>query len=226
MSLEPPTSIVDPYALFGIPKEQLCSGGSDSLAEIRKRYFELSLLCHPDKGGNTEDMITLQRSYDVVRAGMRNVALSETRMESIVKFEDIIKECFVSNNCQHQQMDNNIPFDNEAFIVEARTNTDYVACTLPGGYGDDQCDNDDDQGDKDDDQGDMCTGDISEFRPFIVRDLMLQISKISSDGNVDFSVDAPQEMFDYHAAYTVPLTYFADPREKRDIDKLLAEREE
>ena len=217
MSLEPTTSIVDPYALFGIPKEQLCSGGSDSLAEIRKRYFELSLLCHPDKGGNTEDMITLQRSYDVVRAGMRNVALSETRMESIVKFEDIIKECFVSNNCQHQQMDIP-PFDNEAFIVEARTNTDYVACTLPGGYGDDQGDNDD--------QGDIGNGDISEFRPFIVRDLMLQLSKISSDGNVDFSVDAPQEMFDYHAAYTVPQTTFVDPREKRDLDTLLVEREE
>lgn len=47
---------VQPFELLGLTI-------SSSLVEVRKRYYELALLCHPDKGGNVSDMIMLHNAY-------------------------------------------------------------------------------------------------------------------------------------------------------------------
>ena len=45
--------IINPYEIFG-----LCPNSNEN--ELRKIYYELALICHPDKGGTNEDMLFLQ----------------------------------------------------------------------------------------------------------------------------------------------------------------------
>lgn len=48
--------LINPYELLGV------SIDSD-MKEIRKSYYELSLICHPDKGGSKEDFDTVHSAY-------------------------------------------------------------------------------------------------------------------------------------------------------------------
>jgi hypothetical protein len=47
---------VNPYEVFGITIES-------SLDDVRKAYYQLALVCHPDKGGNAEDMRIVYACY-------------------------------------------------------------------------------------------------------------------------------------------------------------------
>ena len=47
---------IDPYQLLGVTI-------SANLNELRQNYYKLALICHPDKGGNTNDMIILHNAY-------------------------------------------------------------------------------------------------------------------------------------------------------------------
>lgn len=51
--------MINPYEFLGVTPQS-------SLAEIKRNYFRLSLLCHPDKGGHTADMVALQSAYSYV----------------------------------------------------------------------------------------------------------------------------------------------------------------
>ncbi len=47
-------TIINPHELFGINKTK---------KELKNKYYELALLCHPDNGGNKDEMILLHNSY-------------------------------------------------------------------------------------------------------------------------------------------------------------------
>jgi len=49
-------SCVDPYKLLGVTI-------SSNLDELRRNYYKLALICHPDKGGDKNDMIILHNAY-------------------------------------------------------------------------------------------------------------------------------------------------------------------
>jgi len=51
--------LANPYDLMGL-------NTNSSINELKKAYYHLSLLCHPDKGGNKEDMMILHRSYKFI----------------------------------------------------------------------------------------------------------------------------------------------------------------
>jgi curved DNA-binding protein CbpA len=51
--------LTNPYDLMGL-------NTNSSINELKKAYYHLSLLCHPDKGGNKEDMMILHRSYKFI----------------------------------------------------------------------------------------------------------------------------------------------------------------
>jgi len=63
---------IDPYSLLGVTYES-------SITEVRKAFFELALLCHPDKGGNPDDMRMLQCAYDWITRNLHvvNQTISE-----------------------------------------------------------------------------------------------------------------------------------------------------
>jgi curved DNA-binding protein CbpA len=56
-------SLINPYDLLGFDSKQ----PNISMIELKKQYFMLSLICHPDKGGNSEDMIILKNSYQYIK---------------------------------------------------------------------------------------------------------------------------------------------------------------
>ena len=45
-----------PLNLFGLDED-------DGLCELKKRYYELAMLCHPDRGGCSEDMVVVHAHY-------------------------------------------------------------------------------------------------------------------------------------------------------------------
>ena len=60
--------LVDPFELLGVSMHATCQ-------EVRKRYYQLACLCHPDRGGTAEQMRTLHNAYQFV---VRSVALNNT----------------------------------------------------------------------------------------------------------------------------------------------------
>jgi curved DNA-binding protein CbpA len=56
-------SLINPYDLLGFDSKQ----PNISMIELKKQYFMLSLICHPDKGGNDEDMIILKNAYQYIK---------------------------------------------------------------------------------------------------------------------------------------------------------------
>ena len=49
-------SLINPYQLLGVTI-------NSSLKELKKAYYNMSLLCHPDKGGSNKDMIVVHTAY-------------------------------------------------------------------------------------------------------------------------------------------------------------------
>lgn len=124
--------MLNPYELLGVtidtPKDY-----------IKKIYFQLSLLAHPDKGGNTDDMITLKKAYDFVMKEIKNINTSVTVEDLEATFKDF---------CKTQE--NNVPLFQdiyaEAFNVEkfndyfnrhnSTVKLESSGNFLSGGYGD------------------------------------------------------------------------------------------
>ena len=69
--------VLDPYNLLGV-------NCNSTLQEVRKKYYALASLCHPDRGGTNEDMQVVHDAYCYVRD---QVALNRT-----CSYEDMLKE--------------------------------------------------------------------------------------------------------------------------------------
>ena len=48
---------MDKDNFFGITED-------DTLKDLRHKYLEMALLCHPDRGGTTEEMVVIQDNYE------------------------------------------------------------------------------------------------------------------------------------------------------------------
>lgn len=59
---------IDPFGLLGV-------GPSSSIAELRRAYFRMALICHPDKGGAPEEMAIVQGAYEWIRQQLEAVSL-------------------------------------------------------------------------------------------------------------------------------------------------------
>jgi len=122
--------MLNPYELLGVtidtPKD-----------DIKKIYYQLSLLAHPDKGGNSDDMITLKKAYDFVMREIKNINTSvtveelettfkefcKTQESSVPLFQDIYAEAF------------NVEKFNDYFDKH-NNETKLSGPFLEGGYGD------------------------------------------------------------------------------------------
>lgn len=88
---------INPYKLLGVSI-------NSSISELKKNYYNLALICHPDRGGNNEDMIILKNSYDYIKPQLSN--------KSHKTYEQL--EDDFSNFCKDQE-DKICPF---SFIYE------------------------------------------------------------------------------------------------------------
>lgn len=68
------SSALDPYALLGVSVHSTCQ-------EVRRRYYELACICHPDRGGTSDQMRTLHNAYQFVSRG--NALNSSSTMEDL-----------------------------------------------------------------------------------------------------------------------------------------------
>lgn len=58
---------IQPYELFALTHKA-------TLQDVRKAYYDMALMCHPDKGGSAEDMQTINAAYAWLKKGLEGVA--------------------------------------------------------------------------------------------------------------------------------------------------------
>lgn len=85
--------IVDPYAFFGVTP-------NSTLRELSQAYYQMALICHPDKGGSSESMKYISIAYRWIREQMEHTILqnksfqdyygSSIDNEPILNFTDIL----------------------------------------------------------------------------------------------------------------------------------------
>lgn len=78
---------IDPYNLLGL--DHVTCG----IADVKKAYKELAILCHPDKGGRPDDMRVLQAAYEWIMQQQKEVCdrTTETYEEKERSYTDFIK---------------------------------------------------------------------------------------------------------------------------------------
>ena len=79
---------INPYQLLGVTIYS-------SLTELRQNYYKLALLCHPDKGGDKNDMIMLHNSYLYIKH-----QLEHSSNEPVEDIENNFKDFFSQNKEQ------------------------------------------------------------------------------------------------------------------------------
>ncbi len=57
-------SIINPYEFLGFDSKNV---NNITLKDLKITYYNLALICHPDKGGNSEDMLILKHCYDYIK---------------------------------------------------------------------------------------------------------------------------------------------------------------
>ena len=78
-------SLINPFKLLGVNIDS-------SLNEIKKSYYNLALLCHPDKGGAEKDMIIISKAYEYVKDQISNINTDKTYEDLEKEFEDFCKK--------------------------------------------------------------------------------------------------------------------------------------
>ena len=82
-------SNINPYNLLGVTIDS-------TEREVRKSYYRLSLMCHPDKGGSKEDMNIIHNAYLYVK---KQIDFSECK-EKLEDIEDDFKNFFEKNKIE------------------------------------------------------------------------------------------------------------------------------
>lgn len=72
------TTTLQPYEFLGVSP-------NSSLQEVRRAYYRLSLICHPDHGGSPEQMITLQAAYQWIKHQLETV---QNRTDATMTYEE------------------------------------------------------------------------------------------------------------------------------------------
>ena len=58
---------------------------NSTIKELKKKYYELALLCHPDQGGNKEDMQVIFTSYLHAKEQLEHKDESEKKMNTLLE---------------------------------------------------------------------------------------------------------------------------------------------
>lgn len=76
--------LINPYDLLGLNIDS-------SIRELKKQYYNMALLCHPDRGGNNNDMNVVCLAYNYIKKQLENVK-EDTYEELEDAFENFCKE--------------------------------------------------------------------------------------------------------------------------------------
>tara|TARA_Y100001958_G_C21157149_1_gene491912 strand:+ start:370 stop:1110 length:741 start_codon:yes stop_codon:yes gene_type:complete len=78
-------SLINPYKLFHLTSKS-------TLEQLRKAYYKMALLCHPDKGGSEDDMIIIHRAYIYIKAQLENCKEEKEYEKMEEDFNDFCKK--------------------------------------------------------------------------------------------------------------------------------------
>lgn len=127
-----PCSVLNPFLLLGVTLES-------TIQEVKKAYFELALVAHPDKGGSAEQMRTVQSAYEYVGLQIRGIGTGtyEGAEEEFKRF------CDAQTSAPHPFADIYAAATNQPTFAElwARAHeggqeSEVDGASHPGGYGD------------------------------------------------------------------------------------------
>lgn len=76
--------LINPYSLLGL-------NVNSSIRELKKNYYNMALLCHPDRGGDKRDMNVVCLAYNYIKEQLENVN-ERTYEELEDEFEKFIKK--------------------------------------------------------------------------------------------------------------------------------------
>jgi len=77
-------SFLNPYELLGVTVDS-------DISTLTKNYYKLALLCHPDKGGNPDDMNVLHTSYLYIKEQLKAVNVDKTLEDFEKEFSEFCK---------------------------------------------------------------------------------------------------------------------------------------
>jgi hypothetical protein len=70
--------MIDPYSLFGVDPN------TTTMKELKKKYFELALITHPDKaGGNSDAILVVHNAYLYCKEQIENAERRTTTVEEL-----------------------------------------------------------------------------------------------------------------------------------------------
>lgn len=235
------SSFVDPYSLLGV-------NINSQIEEVRRAYYDLSLICHPDKGGCSTDMACLQAAYQFVKEGIQATGASKV---SVGRFEELLEDYRVGLGVPQRFAEIERPafrfvdrmngeeacsFDHEAF--ESLPDTQVIRSTIrqapsiPFIFKEEVDPITDQVSEKGAGPSHASITALVICSPVKTRDLFLdwQLDETNKSAmeEFDFGTDAPMNMFDYGTAFATDTTVaLSDPREKRTcLEDILKEREE
>ena len=97
---------VNPYSLFGLSSKS-------TLTELRKSYYELSLFCHPDKGGSSTEMDVVHKAYLYIKEQLDNCKVEKSYEMLEDEFENFCKQQTQKPPCFREIYDNYNDFARE-----------------------------------------------------------------------------------------------------------------
>lgn len=122
-------SLINPYNLLGLTIKS-------TPQEVRRAYYNLALLCHPDKGGSPKDMDIINSAYKYVIEQIECIDFDVT-VESLE--EDFSNFCLEQENKKRpslMEIHDEVTGFNTKFNEEFENHRDKVfGASLPGGYG-------------------------------------------------------------------------------------------
>ena len=78
--------LLNPLALLGVTE-------NSSFNELKRNYYNMALLCHPDKGGSNDDMHIVQMAYNYCKEQFITKENKETTYEQLEhEFDDFCKK--------------------------------------------------------------------------------------------------------------------------------------
>lgn len=225
---------------FGIKD---CKDAVHTLSILRKRYYELSLLCHPDRGGSKDDMIVLQKLYHTARAGLEHNKLSEDQLEELMSRSVVFDFRDIETECQYCTIEGNGSIEgqsgpglnHEEFMLAVDNDTSYVGCMVKGAPPPLPEDIDAPEGSdseivsksmfvKTEDSVNN-NHQIIDFRPLDHKNLMLNYEEHKNELD-DYGIDAPLIMADICNTFVTKAPSLSDTAiQERTLEGIIMQRE-
>lgn len=120
-------NLLNPYLLLGVNIQS-------TIQEVKKSYYGLALLCHPDRGGVKDDMNMIHQAYQYVMEQINNIN-KKTYEEYELEFKDWNDNNPIETLPTIMEIRENTTDFNKKFNIEFKNKCDSLNPSLPIGYG-------------------------------------------------------------------------------------------